>query len=105
MNRVDNEKKVVKLMIEVYCKKNHSGNAICSECKALLDYAFLRADRCPFKENKTFCSNCTVHCYKPEMKEKIRNVMRFSGPRMILYHPIIAIKHVISTKRKGKKST
>ena len=36
-------------------------------------------------ETKTFCSNCKVHCYKPEMRKKIRAVMRFSGPRMIFY--------------------
>ena len=28
------------------------------------------------------------------MRDKIREVMRFSGPRMILYHPIEAIIHM-----------
>lgn len=32
------------------------------------------------------------------MKEKIRNVMRYSGPRMILHHPIMAIRHVIDKR-------
>ena len=50
-------------------------------------------------ETKTFCFNCRIHCYKPEMREKIRSVMRFSGPRMLLYHPIMAIRHVIETKK------
>lgn len=27
--------------------------------------------------------------------EKIKNIMRFSGKRMLLYNPIIALKHVI----------
>ena len=34
-------------------------------------------------ETKTFCSNCRAHCYRLEMREEIRKVMRFSGPRMI----------------------
>lgn len=44
-----------------------------------------------------------VHCYKPEMREKIREVMRFSGPRMIFHHPYLAIKHVIESKKEKKR--
>lgn len=52
-------------------------------------------------ETKTFCNNCKVHCYKPEMREKIRQVMRYSGPRLLFRNPIIAAKHLIlSTKEK-----
>ena len=65
-----------------YCKKrHHTHGMLCPDCAALRDYACQRSDRCPFMETKTFCSNCRVHCYKPEMREKIRAVMRFSGPR------------------------
>ena len=44
-----------------------------------------------------------MHCYKPQMREKIRDVMRFSGPRMIFHHPIAAVRHVIETKKEKKK--
>ena len=54
-------------------------------------------------ETKTFCSNCKVHCYKPEMREKIRDVMRFSGPRMLFVHPVAAIRHVMETKREKRR--
>ena len=67
------------------------------------EYARSRSDHCPFMETKTFCANCRVHCYKSEMREKIREVMRFSGPRMLFVHPIMAIHHVISTKREKKR--
>ena len=102
--KCEREKKVVALMIRLYCRKQHGGKAeLCSECKTLTEYAELRSDKCPFMENKTFCSNCRVHCYKPDMREKIREVMRFSGPRMILYHPIMAIRHVIESKREKRR--
>lgn len=91
----EDEKEMVSLMIRLYCRKNHKTKELCNECAELDRYARERSDRCPFMENKTFCSNCKVHCYKPEMREKIRKVMRFSGPRMMLYHPIMAIKHLI----------
>ena len=93
------EKEVVSLMIALYCRKKHGGRTLCSDCAALDSYARQRSDRCPFMQTKTFCSNCRVHCYKPDMREKIRQVMRFSGPRMLFYHPILAIRHVIETKK------
>ncbi len=46
---------------------------------------------------KTFCAHCKVHCYRPEMREKIRKVMRFSGPRMIIYAPKTALWHMLCT--------
>lgn len=100
----EREKKTVSLMISLYCKKkHHSGNTLCPECESLRAYAMQRSDKCPFMETKTFCSNCKVHCYKPEMRERIREVMRFSGPRMIWHHPVMAIRHVIESKREKRK--
>ena len=98
------EKKVVTLMIRLYCRKVHGTKAgLCPEGKRLAEYACERSDKCPFMENKTFCSNCHVHCYKPEMREQIRQVMRFSGPRMVLYHPVMALEHLLSTKLEAKR--
>ncbi len=81
----EREKKMVSQMIRLYCRKKNSGKELCRQCAELAEYAKSRSNHCPFMEHKTFCSNCRVHCYKPEMREKIREVMQFSGPRMILY--------------------
>lgn len=99
----EREKETVSLMISIYCRKKHGGRALCPECKALNDYARRRSDACPFMQTKTFCSNCRVHCYNREMREKIREVMRFSGPRMIFHHPIMAVRHVVETKKEKRR--
>ena len=99
----EREKELVSQMIAIYCRKKHGGKALCSDCAALDSYARQRSDKCPFMETKTFCSNCRVHCYKPEMREKIREVMRFSGPRMIFHHPVIALRHVIETRQEKRR--
>lgn len=96
------EKRTVELMIRLYCHKNH-GNALCPDCQALLDFAHRRVDRCPFMETKTFCSNCPVHCYRRDMRAKIRAVMAFSGPRMVLYHPVQAVRHLIESKKEKRR--
>ena len=105
--RKEKEIEVVKLMIDVYCRGKHKRKKeLCEECEELWQYAKTRREKCPFGDEKTFCSNCKIHCYKPSMREKISKVMRYSGPRMIFYHPIIAFKHVAETlkyKRKARK--
>lgn len=100
----EQEKEMVSLMIKLYCnKKHHTKGTLCEECAGLNEYARLRSDKCPFMETKTFCSNCKVHCYKPDMREKIREVMRFSGPRMIFSHPVAAIRHAVETKKEKRR--
>ena len=100
----EQEKRIVSLMIRTYCRGRHgTRQGLCPECQTLQEYALLRADRCPFIETKTFCSNCRVHCYRPDMREQIRQVMRFSGPRMLCCHPVMATRHVIETQREKRK--
>lgn len=99
------EKRVVREMIGVYCRGNHGTKkgALCDTCAALAAYAETRSDKCPFMESKTFCSNCKVHCYKPDMREAIRQVMRYSGPRMLFHHPVMALRHVLENKAEKRR--
>lgn len=83
------------LMIGLYCRRKEGNRELCAECSRLLEYARARLERCPFGENKGCCRDCAVHCYSPEMRERIRAVMRFAGPRMILAHPIAALRHLL----------
>lgn len=93
--RIEEEKAVVEQMIRLYCRRKEGNEVLCPSCQELLDYAHRRLDRCRYGEEKPTCKKCPIHCYRPEMKERIRAVMRWSGPRMILYHPVDAIKHVL----------
>ena len=96
----DKEIEIVTVMIKMYCKHyHHTKGELCDECSKLLDYVKLRRSKCPFGDNKTFCSNCKVHCYNKEMREKIKKVMRYSGPRIFFIHPVIASKHILETAK------
>ena len=99
--RMIRERKSVEAMIKISCRDMHrTGTNLCSVCTGLLNYARRRLDRCPFQEAKTTCANCRVHCYKPDMREKIRDVMRYSGPRMTFRHPVLTLFHFIDGARK-----
>ena len=89
-------------MIGIYCRHNHQTrkSELCRQCRGLLEYALLRLEKCPFQEGKTTCGNCKIHCYKPGMRQKIREAMRFAGPRMVWRHPLMAIEHMIDGRRK-----
>lgn len=101
----EREKQMVSEMIALYCHHQHHTprGQLCDQCAELARYASSRSDHCPFMETKTFCSNCRVHCYKPEMREQIRMVMRYAAPRMLYVHPIAAIRHVITSQAEKRR--
>lgn len=94
MSSVRKEKDTVAFMIRFYCRRKHGGRDLCPECRELLEYAERRLDMCPFGDSKKSCRHCRIHCYRPEMRERIREVMRYSGPRMFLFSPLEALKHI-----------
>ncbi|MBI5505225.1 MAG: nitrous oxide-stimulated promoter family protein [Deltaproteobacteria bacterium] len=94
--RLDRERRTLEAMIRLYCRDLHAGGkTLCQQCEALCCYADVRLQRCVFKLDKPTCAACPVHCYKPEMREQVRVVMRYAGPRMLLRHPVLAIWHLI----------
>jgi hypothetical protein len=100
-NHLVNERKTIMTMIKMYCRKFHdSKNNFCENCLQLYNYANERLDYCRFGENKPTCDKCPIHCYKLEMREKVKKVMRYAGPRMIFKHPIMGFRHLFKKMRK-----
>jgi len=90
------EQKTMAAMLKLYCLDHHgSYSVLCPDCQELLDYAVGRLEGCPFQEDKTTCAKCPVHCYKPAMRSRIREIMRYAGPRMLVKHPGLAALHLI----------
>jgi Nitrous oxide-stimulated promoter len=116
--RVRREKRTITVMIGMYCRAHHldpgshreesdsegssshsnAGSDLCEECVSLHEYALLRIDKCRFGDDKPTCAQCTVHCFRSEMREQIRTVMRYSGPRMTLSHPYLAMRHLLDAR-------
>ena len=106
-------------MIALYCRDHHAGDdaqgaagdeegdpavasggdGLCPECAELLDYARLRLEKCRYGADKPTCANCETHCYKPAMRERVREVMRYSGPRMLKRHPVLAVAHLVDGRK------
>ncbi|NNJ97856.1 MAG: nitrous oxide-stimulated promoter family protein [Gammaproteobacteria bacterium] len=96
MGRIEREKKTIDAMMRIYCNVHHrTSDDLCTDCLVLLDYAFRRLDACPFHDQKPACNKCTVHCYSAKMRRRIREVMRYSGPRMTFKHPLLSLLHLL----------
>ncbi len=106
--RLAREEKTIAAMIALYCRAHHEAGAspdpdraaigsvgLCPDCADLLAYARLRLEKCRYGVDKPTCANCTTHCYRPAMRERVREVMRYSGPRMLKRHPVLAVAHLV----------
>ncbi len=92
------EKRTITAMINLYCRGNHShSSGMCDSCAALLDYSLERIDHCQWGTNKPACSQCPIHCYQQEMREQIRTVMRYAGPRMVWHLPYLPVIHLLKS--------
>jgi hypothetical protein len=101
---ITRERRTIDCMLQIYCHGKHgTAGAICADCAALHSYAMERLERCVFGADKPTCRRCPVHCYKPVMREAIRGVMAYSGPRMLWSHPILAVQHLIKDRRPARE--
>ena len=101
--RLDGKKnkdlKVLAGFISVFCRENHREEAkstfpirdtrvhynlgdkeivLCQDCQKLLHHGMAKLLLCPY-DPKPMCKKCENHCYAPGYRERIREVMRFSG--------------------------
>ena len=103
------EERTVAAMLVIYCRDHRHrpgrrvrrADELCPDCAALLAYAAERLRGCRYGAAKPTCANCPVHCYRPVMRERVREVMRYSGPRMIRHHPVLAVSHLAKGRRRS----
>ena len=97
------EQRTLEAMMRMYCRHHHRSQPLCAECSALARYSQRRLERCVFGDEKPTCANCLVHCYRDDLREKMRVMMRWAGPRMLLRHPVLALMHKVDGRRPAPK--
>ena len=107
--RVEREKRVVRFMIGAWCRARHErggtrgANGLCGECAELAAYAEARLAACRYAERKPSCGLCLTRCYRREMRERIREVMRWAGPRMLWLAPLEFLRHLKDGRAGGRR--
>ncbi len=98
-------RKTLSVMIGMYCNAHHSSRpkeekGLCAECSSVYQYALGRLDRCPFGAGKPNCPKCPLQCYSREKQDAMKVIMRYSGPRMGMKHPLLSLYHLLNNYRK-----
>ena len=102
MTRLEREKETLRRMIALYCRHKEGNKGLCDDCRHLREYACRRLEHCRYGNRKGACKDCPTHCYAPAFRERIRYVMRYAGPRMLLYHPVAALRHLFLTAARSR---
>lgn len=88
------EQATIAIMVRLFCKAKHeTRDGLCPDCQELLDYAQERVAGCMFLPEKPVCGRCPVHCYQAPYRERVREVMRFAGPRLMFKNPLAVVRH------------
>ncbi len=100
--------------VEVYCHHRHreagmcvvdskvvdlqtlAGHAVtlCPECAKLLNHALVKRSICPMQP-KPACKHCPRHCYHPTYRQQIKEVMKYSGRRLVLSGRLDLLWHLL----------
>ncbi|MEI6206371.1 MAG: nitrous oxide-stimulated promoter family protein [Desulfuromonadales bacterium] len=95
------QKKDIRLIgtfVEVYCAGKHGElerepfslpedlgkRRMCAECAGFMAYAVARRLTCPLEEEKPSCKHCRIHCYAGPQRVKVKEIMSYSGRRLLL---------------------
>ena len=119
LERLDDKKtkdiRVMRNFIAIFCRENHQlekkdvfpvedarlrrslGDeelVLCQDCSRLLNHGIAKRLLCPY-DPKPMCKKCATHCYAPGYREKMRQVMRFSGKYMIKHGRLDLLFHYL----------
>ena len=117
--RLDSKKakdlKVLADFMSIFCRENHraevrdafpikddrllqtlasKGLLLCQDCQKLLNHGIAKLLLCPYNP-KPRCKKCVTHCYAPGYRERIREIMRFSGLYLIKHGRLDMIVHYL----------
>ncbi len=118
-DRLDGKKskdiRVLSNFISIFCRENHQAEAkgvfpikdtrllhslddkdlvLCQDCRKLLEHGIAKLLLCPY-DPKPMCKKCVTHCYAPGYRERVREVMRFSGLYLIKHGRLDLMIHYL----------
>lgn len=93
--------------VEVYCAGRHGTversplmlpaglgqRNLCRECALFMEYAITKRMKCPLEAEKPGCKHCRIHCYNEQQRKKVREIMSYSGRKLMLQGRLDYIWH------------
>ncbi len=112
--RTRRDLRVLARFVEVFCNDQHNRDVrrpivtkvcdlaqiaghspcLCPNCTRLLNHACVKRIHCPMQP-KPACKDCPAHCYHPTYREQMREVMRYSGRKLVLSGRLDYLLHLL----------
>jgi len=105
--------RILMKFVSIFCRENHKAEktpfsfklfevkeieskeiSLCPECSRLLAYGLTMRVKCPH-DPKPMCKKCESQCYKGDYKERIREVMKFSGIYLVKHGRLDMLYHYL----------
>ena len=67
---------------------------LCRDCSKLLSHGIAKLLLCPY-DPKPMCKKCETHCYAAGYRERVREIMRFSGRYLIRHGRLDLLLHYL----------
>lgn len=104
VSSLDRDRATLVAIGSIYCKAHHgsaaAGSKLCSECAELVEYAMVRTQKCP-NNHEGNCKDCAIRCYNGAMRDRVKAMMAYSAPRMLVRHPVMTVRY-LRKKIKGR---
>ena len=97
VDKIDKDRRVLEAMGSIYCQGNHSDaqkdeGGMCPEVPHDHRADAFRAASCPYGHEGN-CQDCK-HTVSAAMLTRIRAIMRYAAPRMMVRHPIMVLEYL-----------
>ena len=66
---------------------------LCPSCREAIMSTLERASSCPNGHSGN-CQDCSIKCQRGESQKRIKEIMRYSAPRMAIRHPLMTIEYL-----------
>ncbi len=98
MSSTEKDRRTLQAIGRIYCQGNHAERGkdvagMCSECGAAIEQTLARAEACPHGHEGN-CQDCATPCQRGEAQERIKAIMRYAAPRMLVRHPLMTLEYL-----------
>lgn len=103
-DRIQRDLRTLQAIGSIYCRAHHADRpknsaGMCAECSATISFTHDRAANCP-NNHQGNCQDCAIKCNRGNQQQRIRAIMAYAAPRMMVRHPLMTLEYLAKKRRK-----
>ncbi len=98
MTNAEKDRQTLEAIGFIYCRAHHldepkDAQGLCPSCREAIEGTLLKTLQCPYNHAGN-CQDCTIHCQRGESQARIKTIMAYAAPRMLLRHPVMTARYL-----------